>query len=139
MTDPTNNIECEAHRSMNQRFDQPIREGRQVMTTPNAKVTFWTAAPDDAPGEIKGYTCYFRPERLEWTVTPRFILVAAHGPATRVEYRQGSMSWRVLGRWGDERPSWPVDERPNWLMLPRGNSLAIAQNAVDRLSEEEKS
>ena len=91
------------------------------------RITFWTAAPGYAP-EVKGHSCYFRPERLEWIVTPRDnIRVVAHGPATRVDHRQGSMSWSVSGRWGDERP--------NWLLLPI-DPLATAQLAVDRLAKE---
>lgn len=99
--------------------------------SPAPTVTFWTDAPDDAPEEIKGYTCCFRPERLEWSVSldphgRSRVYVIAHGPATRVECRQGSYGWVVEGRpWGDERPP--------WLLLPV-DSLMTANLAVDSIA-----
>ena len=87
----------------------------------DTKITFWTDAPEDAPEEIKGTMCFFRPERLEWVVTKNSIRVAAHGPATRVKHRQG-VAW-----WSAEGPS--GDERPTWLLLPV-DPLSIAMLAV---------
>lgn len=78
----------------------------------DTKITFWTDAPEDAPKEIKGTTCFFRPERLEWVVSAHSIRVGAHGPATRVKHRQGAAFWSVEGPQGDERPTWlllPID------------------------------
>lgn len=96
------------------------------MQDPEPKVTFWTKAPDDAPDEIKGTTCYFRPERLEWSVSLLWVHVTARGPATRVKYRQGAATWSVKGYLGDERPPWvplPVDP------------LREAMSAVDKIAE----
>ena len=90
------------------------------------KVTFWTKAPADAPDEIKGTTCYFRPEWLEWSVSPRQVYVSAHGPATRVGHRQGVAGWSVEGFLGDERPP--------WLLLPV-DPLAKAILTVDRIAD----
>ena len=72
----------------------------------NTKITFWTDAPDDAPEEVKGTTCFFRPERLKWVVTERSVMVAAHGPATRVKHRQGVAWWSAEGPSGAEYPTW---------------------------------
>ena len=90
-------------------------------TMPRPKVTFWVEAPDDAPKEIRGYTCYFRPERLELTVTPTHTYVTAHGPATRVSHRQGQFTWSIQGLWGDELP--------DWMLLPQ-ELLARAEEFV---------
>ena len=80
------------------------------------KITLRTPAPGYSP-EVKGNTCYFKPEWLDWTVTNSSIYVTARGPATRVAHRQGEKSWSVEGRsWGDERPDWlplPVDALTN--------------------------
>lgn len=76
------------------------------MSTPKPHVTFWTDAPDNAPDEIKGNTCYFQPEKLEWSVSPTSVWVVAHGPATRVERRSGGLGWGVDRNWGDEVPLW---------------------------------
>ena len=77
-----------------------------MSTMSQPKVTFWVEAPDDAPKEIRGYSCYFRPERLELTVTPTHASVTAHGSATRVPRRQGQFTWSISGLWGDELPDW---------------------------------
>lgn len=89
------------------------------------QITFWTEAPADAPDEIKGTTCYFRPERLEWSVGTRSIRVSAHGPATRVRRRQGFAFWSVEGYFGDERPA--------WLPVPL-DALAAANRAVREIA-----
>ena len=101
---------------------------------PGPMVTFWTEAPEDAP-EVKGYTCYFKPERLEWRVwifrqgEGRVVTdVVAHGPATRVEHREGAMRWDVEG---------PIegDTRPTWLLLPLSR-LIRASLTVEELAKE---
>lgn len=100
---------------------------------PGPQVTFWTEAPNDAPDEVKGYTCYFKPELLEWRVWAfwegrRVVIdVLAHGPATRVEHRQGEMCWGVEGT-----PE--GDTRPPWLLLPL-DKLPHAKLLVERLAE----
>ena len=101
---------------------------------PGPQVTFWTEAPDNAPDEVKGSACYFRPERLEWRVWTLWggrvvVDVVAHGPATRVEHRQGSMYWGVEGT-----PE--GDTRPPWLPLPL-DKLTQAILLVKRLTEKE--
>lgn len=98
---------------------------------PSPQVTFWTEAPSDAP-EVKGSTCYFKPERLEWrswaSPAGRVVVdVVAHGPATRVEYRQGARRWDV-----DGTPE--GDTRPPWLPLPL-DKLTHATLLVERLTE----
>ena len=98
---------------------------------PGPSVTFWTEAPSDAP-EVKGYTCYFKPERLEWRVWTirggRVVVdVLAHGPATRVEYRQGARLWAIEGT-----PE--GDTRPPWLLLPQ-IEVTHAKLLVELLTE----
>lgn len=102
---------------------------------PGPMLTFWTKAPEDAPDEVKGYTCYFKPERLEWRVRTfwqrksRVVVdVVAHGPATRVEHREGAMRWGVEG-------SIEGDTRPAWLLLPL-DQLARAILTVEELTKE---
>lgn len=103
---------------------------------PGPMITFWTKAPEDAPEEVKGHTCYFKPERLEWRVRTfrqgegRIVTdVVAHGPATRVEHRAGSMSWSVEG-------TLDGDTRPPWLLLPL-TPLVRASLTVEELSKGE--
>lgn len=96
------------------------------------RVTFWTEAPNNAPDEVKGYTCYFKPERLEWRVwtlwAGRVVVdVVAHGPATRVEHREGARHWAIEGT-----PE--GDTRPPWLLLPL-DKLTQAALLVERLAE----
>lgn len=101
---------------------------------PGPTLTFWTKAPEDAP-EVKGYTCYFKPERLEWRVRTfwqrksRVVVdVVAHGPATRVEHREGAMRWGVEG-------SIEGDTRPAWLLLPL-DQLASAILTIEELAKD---
>lgn len=101
---------------------------------PGPAITFWTKAPEDAP-EVKGYTCYFKPERLEWRVCvfwqgdSRVVTdVVAHGPATRVEHREGSMHW-------DVEVSTEGDGRPPWLSLPLSR-LIRARLTVEELTKD---
>lgn len=97
--------------------------------TRQAKMTLWTPAPADAP-EIKGYRCYFRPEWLEWLITPVEIRVAAHGPATRAtNIGQGEMWWSV-----DSTHPHRAPDRPDWLLLPV-DLLAKARLGVERIEE----
>lgn len=103
-------------------------------TLPGPTVTFWTKAPEDAP-EVKGYTCYFKPERLEWRVciyrqgeSQVVTDVVAHGPATRVPHRQGAMRWGVVG-------TYEGDTRPPWLLLP-GNRLSSVARTIEELTKE---
>lgn len=99
---------------------------------PGPSITFWTEAPEDAP-EVKGYICYFKPERLEWRVwgyrgdRRLMVDVVAHGPATRVKYRQGAMRWGIQGMTES-------DTRPPWLLLPV-DKLAHAILTVERLTQ----
>jgi len=97
-------------------------------------ITFWTKAPEDAP-EVKGYTCYFKPERLEWRVRTfrqgegRIVTdVVAHGPTTRVKHRQGAMHWGIEG-------TSEGDTRPPWLLLPL-DQLTRATLTVEELTKE---
>lgn len=100
---------------------------------PGPMVTFWTKAPEDAP-EVKGSNCYFKPERLEWRVRTYWqgessvvADVVAHGPATRVAHREGTMRWSVVGGEGDTRPP--------WLLLP-GNRLSSVARTIEELTKE---
>lgn len=97
---------------------------------PGPMVTFWTKAPEDAP-EVKGHPCYFKPERLEWRVRifRQGVVtdVVAHGPATRVAHREGTMRWSVVGGEGDTRPP--------WLLLP-GNRLSSVARTIEELTKE---
>ena len=101
---------------------------------PGPMITFWTKAPEDAP-EVKGYTCYFKPERLEWRVRTfwqgesRVMTdVVAHGPATRVEHRQGEMCWSV-------EDLIDGDTRPPWLLLPL-DQLSRATLTIEELAKD---
>ena len=82
---------------------------------PGPSITFWTAAPEDAP-EVKGSRCYFKPERLEWRVSmfngrgAREVLVymVAHGPATRSSRAYPAPGTQV----------WDGQSLPPWASLP---------------------
>lgn len=105
-----------------------------ITPLPGPVVTFWAKAPDEAPDEVRGTNCYFKPERLEWRVRAfrlgdeRIVMdVVAHGPATRVPFRQGLQHWYVMGTPGG-------DTRPPWLLLPT-ERLARAKLLVQFLQE----
>ena len=97
------------------------------------RIRLRTAAPADAP-EVKGSSCYFQPEWLDWSICTDGISVSASGPATRTKYKQGAKYWNVEG---NRAP----DERPAWLLLPN-HVLAIARLAIEdvaRALREERS
>lgn len=108
------------------------------MSLPRNKVTFWTEAGPDAPDEVKGTNKYFRPERMEWSVSlahrddQPYVHVAAHGSATRVPMSQGIQGWTVTGRFADPLPDWidaPWDDI---------DTVAHALRAItDKLKEQE--
>lgn len=76
-----------------------------------AVLKFRTPAPVDAP-EVKGYTCYFDPKWLEWTIeSDGLVRVAAYGPPTRTSRSGGNRSWAFANHspqfsWGEPAPSW---------------------------------
>ena len=88
------------------------------------KATFSTEPLGDVP-EIRGFSCYFRPERLEWCVTPLGVSVLAVGPATRATYRSGEFRWNVEGY----RP----EALPEWIEVPH-DLIAVAKRAVSDLA-----
>ena len=93
------------------------------------KTRFSTPAPPDAP-EIRGYRCYFQPERLEWTVTLDAVHLVMDGPATRAPHRRGDQSWRVEGTYPDPLPSW-VSVPHGMILAARTGLLTLARAVED--------
>lgn len=78
---------------------------------PGPSITFWTAAPEDAP-EVKGSCRYFKPEQLEWRVSVFSgrvaVYMVAHGPATRSGGAYPPVGHQV----------WDGVDLPPWVSVP---------------------
>ena len=98
---------------------------------PKPIIRFWECPASGAP-EVKGYTCYFNPTLLEWSVAPHRVAVTAHGPATRVSGRQGRLAYTVHGYRADDE-----DALPDWITYPT-EKIGAALHAFATLNEQEE-
>lgn len=96
-------------------------------------LAFTTDAPSDAP-ETKGTTCYFKPEKMEWSYIFSFrgqLLwgVRVHGPSTRVDYRIGERYWtlpetkqdKLIPRWVTMNIPWAKHARVKKFLMDMHN------------------